>query len=101
MGAEDCIWGAGESHQPVSAHEGDELSERSHNTQQSPQHGAAGDNDMAHADGGWGLLTFQHCREVKRWKVVGRRPSQDRELRLRSFFGGDVRASEHFTGRSR
>lgn len=52
MGAVDSIGGAGESHQPVSAHEGDELSERGHNTQQSPQHGAAGDNDMAHADGG-------------------------------------------------
>lgn len=63
MGAEDGIRGAGKSHQPVSAHEGNELSECGDNTQQSPQHGAAGDNDMAHADGGLSLplFRFQHC----------------------------------------
>ena len=55
MGAVDGVGRARESHQPVSAHEGDELSERGHNTQQSPQHGAAGDDHMAHADGGWRL----------------------------------------------
>lgn len=66
MGAVDRIGGSGESHQPVSAHEGDELSERGHNTQQSPQHGAAGDDDMAHADG-WSLPLFrlQLSREVE------------------------------------
>lgn len=48
MGAEDSVGGAGEPHQPVGAHEGDEFSKRSHDAQQSPQHGAAGDNDMAH-----------------------------------------------------
>lgn len=52
MGAKDGIGCARESYQPVSAHEGNELSKCCHNTQQSPQHGAAGDNDMAHADGG-------------------------------------------------
>lgn len=53
MGAENCIGCTGESNEPVGAHEGDELSERGNNTQQSPQHGATGDNNMAHADGGW------------------------------------------------
>lgn len=51
MGAEDGVGCAGKPHQPVSAHEGDELAEGSNNAQQGPKHGAAGDNDMAHADG--------------------------------------------------
>lgn len=73
MGAEDGIRGAGKSHQPVSAHEGDELSERGHNTQQSPQHGAAGDNDMAHADGGWSLpLSLEGRRLESQISTLGR-----------------------------
>lgn len=72
MGAKDRVRCAGESHQPVSAHEGNELSECCHDAQQSPQHGAAGDNDMAHAGGGWTVLVLelQPCGEVKRWNVA-------------------------------
>lgn len=48
MGAEASVGGAGVPHQPVGAHEGNELSKRGHDAQQGPQHGAAGDDDMAH-----------------------------------------------------
>lgn len=48
MGAEDRVGGAGVPHQPVGAHEGYELSKGGHDAQQSPQHGAAGDDHMAH-----------------------------------------------------
>lgn len=58
MGAKDGIWSTGESHQPVGAHEGDEFSKCSEDTEQSPQHGAAGDNHMAHADGQWGFSSI-------------------------------------------
>lgn len=78
MGAKDGIRGAGESHQPVSAHEGNELSERGHNTQQSPQHGAAGDNDMAHADGGLSLPSVQTAGRAKRWNMGQRTVSGQR-----------------------
>lgn len=47
----DGVWGAREAHQPVGAHKGDELAEGGHDAQQSPQHGAAGDDHMAHAGG--------------------------------------------------
>lgn len=59
MGAEDSVGGAGVPHQPVGAHEGNEFSKRSHDAQQSPQHGAAGDNDMAHGCWRWRLFRFQ------------------------------------------
>lgn len=95
MGAKDGIRGAGESHQPVSAHEGNELSERGHNTQQSPQHGAAGDNDMAHADGGLSLPLFR-LLGGENGGIWVTEPSADRKRRFQSFSGGDVRASEHF-----
>lgn len=36
------------SQQPIGAHEGDEFREGHHNTEQSPQHGAARHNDMTH-----------------------------------------------------
>lgn len=48
MGAEASVGGAGVPHEPVGAHEGNELSKRGHDAQQGPQHGAAGDDDMAH-----------------------------------------------------
>lgn len=59
MGAEDSVGGAGVAHQPVGAHEGDEFSEGSHDAQQSPQHGAAGDDHMAH--GCRRLVRLQRC----------------------------------------
>lgn len=80
MGAKDGIWSTGESHQPVGAHEGDEFSKCSEDTEQSPQHGAAGDNHMAHADGQWGFSSIWLAEE-RAW--VGALP-QDQELRLRS-----------------
>lgn len=89
MGAKGGVRGAGVPHQPVGAHEGDEFSKRSHNAQQSPQHGAAGDNDMAHG-----------CRRLEAPSV-----RVSRLLRWRvglggfgSFSGRDASLSEHFRG---
>lgn len=36
--------------EPVGAHEGDELCESHHDTQEGPEHGATGDNNMTHID---------------------------------------------------
>lgn len=40
--------GLGFSNQPDFAHEGNELCKSHHNTQEGPEHGATGDNDMTH-----------------------------------------------------
>lgn len=50
-----CRLGAGAARlgfpdQPVGAHEGDELSKGHYDTQEGPEHRAAGDNDMTHID---------------------------------------------------
>lgn len=42
--------GLGFSDQPVGAHEGNEFSKGHHDTQEGPEHRAAGDNDMTHID---------------------------------------------------
>lgn len=36
--------------EPVGAHEGNELRESHHNTQEGPEHRATGDNNMTHID---------------------------------------------------
>lgn len=69
MGAEDSVGGAGVPHQPVGAHEGNEFSKGSHDAQQSPQHGAAGDNDMAH---GWRRLEALVVSTLLGWRMAHR-----------------------------
>lgn len=58
--------GLGFPDEPVCAHEGDELSKGHYDTQEGPEHRAAGDNDMTHIDVHGGRVRQESTKSIQK-----------------------------------